>query len=77
MIGQFFERQFAGEVLREQAHGLRVLEMAQYVHLPFVVACSFIELAAQQRVQLRPVGRARTSVRVSSSSSSRIGWRAR
>ena len=53
MVGQCLQRQRAGQVLREQAQRLRVLEMAQHVHLRFGVAAGLVELGAQLRAQLR------------------------
>ena len=38
VVGEALDGQRAGQVLREQAKRLRVLEMAQHVHLPFGVA---------------------------------------
>ena len=64
VIGQRLERQRAGEVEREQAQRLRLLEVAQEVHLPLGVALVLVEARAQGGAQLRPVRRIAGALRV-------------
>ena len=68
-----FERQQSREVLREEAQGLHVLEVPQHVHLLFGVAARLRRAAASSWRPAAGQSGAAYSVRVSSSSSSRIG----
>ena len=64
MIGERFERQRAREVLREETHGLGMLEVPQHVHLFLGVVARFVQLTAQRRSQSRPVRRLEQRARV-------------
>ena len=57
LVAKRFQRPHAGQVLRYQAEGLRVLEMAQCVHLCFYIAMALGQLLFQLCGQLWPVRR--------------------
>ena len=56
VVGEFFQRQQAGKVLRQQAEYLGVMGFAQHVHLPFGVRLGFIEHRFKLSLETAPVG---------------------
>ena len=64
MVGQRFQRQVAGKVERKQAQRLRLLEVAQDVHLPLGIASVLVEAGAQRCAQARPVRRVAAALRM-------------
>ena len=76
MVGEALDRKQPGQVLRQQAKRLRLLKVAQRIHLPLGVARMRGKLRASSSRHASQSGSA-SSTRASSSSSSSIGCRVR
>ncbi len=64
MVGETLDRQPAAEILREEAHCLRLLEVAHRVHLPLDIAGVRVDLAFELVAPRRPLGLGQQHARV-------------